>query len=379
MTLDGPGQIVVTGTAGRASIATMIAVLLHARGDRVLQINGHWLHSPLEQIAIDGASLTPETIDSMGLQYEPGANPNVDALRAQLLEQPGWDWLVVGGVDGLARQAMVAVVAPILPIAGATAAEQAAALLGRLAPAPVVVSAPQRESVLDVLRPYAETRGSSLIEVAASCRLARERSDLDGQEFRLKTEMSDYRLRLPVLGSFQIENTATAVVAVECALIAKAAGKPLDLRATRTALESLRLPGCCELIKRRPFVIVDAASGPGSLGRVAEFLRSSFSGRNLEIIVDVGSAIEPAEFVNLLAALQPEIVVAGAADSSGWLAACAEAGVAAQRAINVTIAVEAALEAADPGDVLVVLGSRKAAAAARVQVLALLPPDLRLN
>jgi hypothetical protein len=61
------------------------------------------------------------------------------------------------------------------------------------------------------------------------------------------------------------------------------------------------------------------------------------------------------------------------------LAACAEAGVAAQRAINVTIAVEAALEAADPGDVLVVLGSRKAAAAARVQVLALLPPDLRLN
>ena len=378
MAEKGPGQIVVTGTAGRASTATMISALLHARGERVLQLNGHWLHSPLEQIVVDGRPLTPEAIDSLGLKQPPG-EPNVDALFAELLGQTGWDWVVVSGADPLAIDPAVAVLTPVLPIAGANAAEQATALLGQLPQAPVLVSAPQRESVLDILRPHAGKTGAHLIEVAGSCRLARERSDLDGQDFRLKTETEEYRLRLPVLGAFQIENAAAAAVAAEYAPHGKAGAEPLDPHSARAALESLRLPGRCELIKRKPAVIVDAASSPASLGRLAEFLRSNFSGRHVEIIVDAGSDLEATEAVKSVAVLQPEIIAAGAADLNNWSMTCTDAGLVFRSATSVSSAVETALEVADPADVLVVVGSWQAAAAARTQVLALLPPELRLN
>ncbi|HTE84396.1 MAG TPA: hypothetical protein VK821_06670 [Dehalococcoidia bacterium] len=366
--------IVVTGTAGRASIATMIAALLRARGQHVAQLNGHWLHSPLEQLTVDGKPVDRDSPEALGSTDRAADTHDIDSLLARALQLPGLDWLIMSGAAPHAPEAVMAVLAPVLPSACASASQNAAQLLRDLPKTGLLVSAPQRESVLDVLRPYSAATSNTLLEVAQRCRLARERSDLDGQAFRLKTGAADDRLHLSVLGTFQVENAATAVLAVE-----SLGGEPIDPGSARAALDAVRLPGRAEVLKRRPLIIVDAGSIAGSAGGVVEILREHTAGRRLQVIVDTSEGIEPTEMVRLLTPQQPEIVVTGAPIPSGWGEACREAGLPLRSARDVASAVELAMDAAEPGEAIAVFGSRAAAAAARAQVLALLPPEMRLN
>ena len=86
--------------------------------------------------------------------------------------------------------------------------------------------APQRESAGDVIRRVCAERGATLVEVAQSCALTRKAHDRDGQEFALKTPRATYKLQLPLLGRHQLDNAATAVLALEA----------LDVEIDETAL-----------------------------------------------------------------------------------------------------------------------------------------------
>jgi dihydrofolate synthase / folylpolyglutamate synthase len=367
-------QIVVAGTAGRSSIATMIAALLHARGASVLLATGAWLHAPSEAITLDGAPLEPEQLRALGFAGFPHDADQTARLLVQVVEQARPDWLVVSGFPPQSPSAAVAVLAPILPAGGVSAAEAAQTLLAQLPPTHELVCAPQRESVLDVIRPYATLRGLSLSEVALSCRLAKERSDLDGQQFRIKTKANEYRLRLSPLGAFQLENAATAVLAVEHALHADSS--ELSPGDARKALEAIRLPGRAEVIKRRPLIIVDAASSAASLRRLIEAIQPLVRPGRLQVVLDASAWNEIAEAVRLFAPLEPEIIAVGGA-TTAWAESCALASLQFRSAQSIESAVQSLTDA--PGDPLVVAGSRSAAANARAHVLALLPADLRLN
>jgi dihydrofolate synthase/folylpolyglutamate synthase len=271
----------------------------------------------------------------------------------------------------------ITVLAPILPSKGISAADTAKALLADLPPTDELVSAPQRESVLDVVRPWAEDRGARLNEVALCCRLARERSGLDEQQFRLKTDLNEYKLRLALLGAFQIENAATAVLAVERALRVESSETELQPTAVRAALEVVRLPGRAELIKRRPIVIVDSASNAASLRRLIETIQPLVRPGRLRALVDANAWSDIDEAVRVLGPLDPEIIAAGAS-TVDWGNTCTRAGLAFRSSPDVEAAVESLTESPD-ADPVVVFGSRSAVAAARAQVLALLPADMRLN
>jgi dihydrofolate synthase / folylpolyglutamate synthase len=371
-----PKLIVVTGSVGRSSIATMVAAMLHACGEGVVHLNGHWLHSPLERISLDGSPLQAETAEALlGGPRRPLNDHAVDEVVEPLLRQSGASWLVVSGIPPPTGEAALLVVAPIVPYGDASAAQQADSLLDGLPMFDAQVCAPQRESVLDVLRPAFP----NLIEVAQRCHLSRERTDLDGQQCRLKTDRAEYRLRLPVLGSFQVENAATAILAVESLAAEGETGPQLDQTRAQGALESLRLQGRMEVIKRRPLVVVDSGSAGAAIRRVGEALREIAGGRRPQIILDPSSDLEPTETVQTLANLDPDLVIVSRSLVPAWMEASRELGVPIRTSVDVATAVDLAMETASDGDVIAVLGSRAAAAAARAHVLALLPADLRLN
>jgi dihydrofolate synthase / folylpolyglutamate synthase len=373
-----PGkQVLVTGTAGRSSIATMIAAILHAGGASVLLATCAWPHEPSEAVRLNGAQLERDLLTALGFASLPRDAYAIARLAARVTEQVRPDWIVLGGLPPQSQSIAVAVLAPVLPTPGVGAAEAARTLLDHLPATDQLVCAPQRESVLDIVRPFAAQRGLKLSEVALDCRLARERSDLDGQQFRLRTEGNDYRLRMPLVGGFQLDNAATAVLAVEAALQAGPLGHELQPATPRIGLEAVRLPGRCEVIKRRPLVFVDAASNAASLRRLVEAIQPVVKRGTLQVILDTSAWSEIDEAVRLLAPLEPEIIAVGAT-SRRWADACDDAGLHCRTAPTVESAVETLAEGptADP---VLVTGSRAAAAASRAQVLALLPADLRLN
>src|SRR5262249_29388095 len=98
---------------------------------------------------------------------------------------------------------------------GDTVAEIAADKAGILRRGTRAVMSLQRESAAEVFRARCASLDVPLAEVATSCQLAIDKTDADGSAFRLKTARASYRVTLPLLGRHQVENAATAVLAVE--------------------------------------------------------------------------------------------------------------------------------------------------------------------
>jgi dihydrofolate synthase/folylpolyglutamate synthase len=259
---------------------------------------------------------------------------------------------------------------PIMP-AATQAGEVAQQICHGLPEAAIAVSAPQRESAMDVLR----ERFPGLIEVAQRCRLSRGRADLDGQEFRLKTAANEYRVTLPVLGVFQIENAATAVLAVE-----QLAKPPIAITAktVSTGFSSLRLPGRLEVLKRQPEVIIDSCSNLGSLRRAMESIQELARGRRLLVVLALGAGLDPGAAVGLLAQHAAELFLAPIVDPAlqrELQDCCYETGASLQFHGDIAACVDQALSSAASGDAIAVVGSADAAATARSLVLGLMPPE----
>ncbi|HVC31207.1 MAG TPA: hypothetical protein VND24_08465 [Steroidobacteraceae bacterium] len=237
------------------------------------------------------------------------------------------------------------------------------------------VAAPQRESVLDVLRAsYPE-----LCEVAKLCAMSRGRAGLDGQDLRLRTPKREYGLKLPLLGRQQLENAATAILAVEQLA---SAGVMLTADAAHTALSSLRLPGRIEPVKRRPLILVDIAEAPEAMRRLVDTLQNDLGLRRPLVIL---AAMRQADFPALaapLAALDPNLILArapdgGMAEPMNLAQACLDAGLPMPRVEDLTAAVDEAL-AANPSESACIAGPRAFVATARAYILGLMPPNIHL-
>src|SRR5690606_14130629 len=100
-------------------------------------------------------------------------------------------------------------------ILGDTVPEIARQKAGIIVPGTPVIMAPQRESAADVIREVAAEKGAPLTEVALVCNLRRDQAGSDQQTFRLRTPRHGYTIKMPLIGKHQLDNAATAVLAVE--------------------------------------------------------------------------------------------------------------------------------------------------------------------
>jgi dihydrofolate synthase/folylpolyglutamate synthase len=138
---------------------------------------------------------------------------------------------------------------------GRTLGEIAAEKAGIVKPGAPVVSSPQRPAAMRAIRRFCRP----LVSRVRGLRRGRF-----GVEF---TAGERYRVALPGLGAHQAVNAATAIALVE------ASGTALAPSGVARALRRVRLPGRCETVARRPWIIVDAAHNPVSAKALAEALK----------------------------------------------------------------------------------------------------------
>jgi dihydrofolate synthase / folylpolyglutamate synthase len=348
----------------------MIACLLAAAGENSIQINHSFISSPLERLGFNGRAASAEQAQELFGEEAERLLARADGLDLveRCRELGSERWLVLSGIGAVRTE--VAVFAPIFASGATPPAAMAETACALIPSGGLAVTALQRDSVLDVLR----AQRPGLIEVASSCRLARGRLSLDGQEARFRTQRADYQLHLPVLGSFQIENLATALVTVDAL-----AEVGVDLKTANLsgAFEPLRLPGRLELIKRSPMVLVDCGESPSEIRRAVEGLRELASGRGLQAVIDARTAPDPRGLIEAITDLKPDIIAAGGETELARF--CYEADLVYRSAGDIESALDQAIEQAGDRGFVAVLGSRAAAAQARSQILGLMPPDLRLN
>ncbi|MBB2479916.1 hypothetical protein H5P36_06900 [Bacillus sp. APMAM] len=104
--------------------------------------------------------------------------------------------------------------------------------------------------------------------------------DKSGTSFSVKTSKANYsKVTLPLLGSFQAFNAATALNACEEIL-----RHPLKEDSIKNCFQQLEWPGRCEIVSQKPTIIVDGAINRESAQYVKEVLQSFGKNKVISIV-----------------------------------------------------------------------------------------------
>jgi dihydrofolate synthase/folylpolyglutamate synthase len=396
----GRGAVHLTGSNGKGSTAAMIAAILQQAGARVGLYTSPHLHTIRERIRIGGEPIDAETFAALATEIRPHAETIeaqgmkltvfelLTALGFLAFREAGCDWQVIevglgGTLDAtnVLDEKQVCVFTPIdlehTAILGNTVAQIAHDKAGILRPGVRAVMGLQRESAAEELRAACARVGATLEEVARACALRRERVTLDGQTLRVRTPRATYGFTLPLLGRFQAENAATALLAVE-QLAETTPGIAIPPAVAAAGLAETRWPGRVEVLKRSPLVVVDGAHTPDAVRQLVRAVREDIQPRAVRLVIGVSRD----KSLDALAAgfqpLQPEVIAVAAAhpraaDPLDVARAFQQLDLPARTAPSVTEGVDAAMEEARPGELLLVAGSLFVVAEARAAVLGLLP------
>lgn len=392
----GRRTVHVAGSKGKGSTASMIGAILGQAGETVGLYTSPHLHRYEERIAINGRAVDRETFARLAELVKPaveaesregdhGAPSTFEALTAMAFlafseHDCSWQVLEVGlggrlDATNVEMLEKISVITPVglehTAILGDSIAKIAAEKAGIVRGPGIVVMAPQRQSAVEVIRARCAEVGANLVEVADQVKLRLSTASEDGREATIATRRSRYELKLPLISKQQAHNAATAVVAAELIF------PGLTSAMVRGALENLKLPGRQELIRRRPWIMVDVAHSEDSVRSLVETLRELHIDDIVLVFAPLSDKRLP-EMATLLAPLSRQVVASAAPHPR---AAPLDAIVGAFRPENAEVlqvadfeeALALGRDLAGDRSRLVVAGSFAAAAAARQYFLALSP------
>ncbi len=160
-----------------------------------------------------------------------------------------------------------------------------------------VVSSPQKDEALEVLERVAKEKNSQLTLVGRDVKFEALEASLNGQVFNLQPSNLP-TFNIPLLGSHQIENAATAYTAL------KASGIPINDEQIQKGFSQVKWPARFEVVRRDPPVIFDSAHNQDSFEKLSETLETYFPDKKVYLIF---GASEDKNIPGMFAALKSKI------------------------------------------------------------------------
>lgn len=373
----------VGGTSGKGSTSTMLASVLTASGKRTgLHTKPH-LRSMTERARIDGIALSEErfaeileammpAIEHITREYSrPSYYETLLALAFVHFAEEKVDAAVIevgvgGKLDGtnVLRRPRVSVITNVgldhTDILGETLEEIAADKAGIARAGVPLVSAVDHPGARAVIEAHAREVGAPFVPVLDVTSVEQRQAPPFMQSFALTTPAATYDITLPVLGTFQQRNAATAVVALE-----QIEG---DLRpsadAIRQGLARFSLAGRMEYFPAHPGVIFDVAHNPDKAAHLVESLNAAFPGTRFTCIVAVGESKDAHEILHAFTDL-PALYIFTSFDTQGrtatkparLLSIAESLGMSGRAVADPVEALNIARRNASADDVIVVTGS----------------------
>ena len=160
-----------------------------------------------------------------------------------------------------------------------------------------VVSSPQKDEALTVLERVARDKDCQLTLVGRDVKFEALEASLNGQVFNLQPSNLP-TFNIPLLGSHQIENAATAYAAL------KASGILITDEQIQKGFSQVKWPARFEVVRREPPVIFDSAHNQDSFEKLYETLEMYFPAKKVYLIF---GASEDKNIPGMFAALKPKI------------------------------------------------------------------------
>jgi dihydrofolate synthase / folylpolyglutamate synthase len=373
----------VAGTKGKGSTSAMIASILKQAGYRTGLYTSPHLLSFTERIRVDGKPIAEadwarlvETLRPH-VEEENAAGDLGELTTFEILTAMAFrhfrdvraDYQVAevglgGRLDATnVVRPQVCVITSIsydhTDVLGDTLAQIAGEKAGIIKPAATVVSAPQQPEAMAVIERVCREKGAPLVRVGRDVTWRRTGFNEIGQDFRVKGRAGEYVLHIPLLGEHQLENASTAVAAAE---VLAAKGARIGAAEITAGLAAVDWPGRLQVLRRRPWLVVDGAHNTYSVHRLGEALREYFTYKKLTLVLGfsgdkdipgmVAEAVQMTRDIILVASRHPRSVKA-----ARLVEEFKKHGVVPRTAGGVVEAVRLALVGAGPDDLICAAGS----------------------
>ncbi len=326
--LDNPhlkaATVHVAGTKGKGSTAAMIASALTSCRYRTGLYTSPHLIDLRERMRIDNVLISRSALVALVNRLEKEITAvNARAVFGRLttfevLTALGLTWFAEEGVDfqvvevGLGGRLdatnvvcpQVSVITTIgldhTEVLGETLSLIAAEKAGIIKTGVPVVSARQAPEVEEVIAAACRRLGSPLVRVGREISWRGGRPAGGRQTVTISGRLDEYRVRLPLLGEYQIANAAAAVGALE---VLREKGFNAGSEGIVRGLEKVRWPGRFQIIGRRPLVIADGAHNPAAAHELSRALAAYYPAGGCRVLV-IGTSCDK-DYAGIVRELAP--------------------------------------------------------------------------
>lgn len=324
----------VAGTKGKGSVSALCASALQAAGYKVGLYTSPHLLDYVERIQISGEPISHEHMINLVDRIKPAVAKVPKLTTFEITTALGFLAFAVNGVNAAVIEVglggrldatnvvtpKVSVITSLsydhMAVLGDTLAKIAGEKAGIIKPRIPVVSAPQTDEALEVLERVAKERACPFLLVGKDVKFERLTSSLDGQtlhlsalhpstlptvagqSFPLSTESDAVNLTIPLLGTHQIQNAATAYAAL------KMSGIKIDEEAVQKGFSQVKWRARFEVARRDPPVIFDSAHNQDSFEKLYETLEEHFPCTQVYLIF---GASEDKNIPGMFAEIKPKI------------------------------------------------------------------------
>jgi dihydrofolate synthase/folylpolyglutamate synthase len=202
-------------------------------------------------------------------------------------------------------------------------------------------------------------RGAKLVRVGSDVTWQGLGFDINRQSLQVKGRLDSYKLSIPLLGQYQLENAAVAVAALE---ILYEKGFHISRDSITEGLAQVSWPGRLQVLSRRPLLVVDGAHNPDSAGKLRRALEQYFDFERAILIIGTSADKNIAGIISELLPLFDKVIATHsihprAMPTVSIVAELGRQGVEASATEDISVALPLALSMAGEKDLVCVTGS----------------------
>ena len=379
----GAKTVHIAGTKGKGSTAAMVASALTTAGYTTGLYTSPHLNTLRERFRVDGEMIAEGELVSV----VEGLKPEVEAINEEavygelttfeLLTALAFAFFALKGVDfqvlevGLggkydATNIILPEVCVITSISldhtdvlGDSLTQIAAEKAGIIKPGVVVVLSPQADEVVRVIEEVCLRQGAELVRVGRDVTWRSLGFDHKRQSLEVRGRLGSYKMSIPLLGQYQLDNAATAVAVLE---VLAAKGFNISRDSIINGLEGVNWVGRFQVLGHQPLLVVDGAHNPDSAQKLRQSLVEYFDFDRAILVTGVSCDKDIDGIVSELVTLFDRVIVTRAHHPRSMAleqlaAAFQKHGVEVQAKQSVPEALSLAMSTAGAGDLVCVTGS----------------------
>ena len=320
----------IAGTKGKGSVAAMVASALSISGYTTGLYTSPHLHTWRERMRVDGELISEEEFVALVARLKPEVEAvNRKATYGQLttfelltalgfaffkLKEAKFQVLEVGmGGTFDATNVITPEVCIITSISldhtevlGNSLPEVAGEKAGIIKSGSIVVTSLQPDEVARVIEETCLNRGAELVRVGSDVTWQSLGFDSNRQSLQVRGRLNSYKLSIPLLGQYQLENAAVAVAALE---VLAEKGFKISKDGIVNGLAKVSWPGRLQILSRQPLLVVDGAHNPASAQKLKQSLEQYFDFDRAILVIGVSCDKDIAGIVSELVPLFNKVVV----------------------------------------------------------------------